>query len=260
MNLPHPKLCPNIHGRPVSDHTEWVGEEYEKKREAVLKHYDNAVVKTTKFLDAKTETELRRSYKFWIDDNIAIREQFEQIGDGNEAHNRYRELFPEQGQFFRCLKEAPMDDVKEMQEGWEWMRGCFLWIQMDGTYSVSDHDFGRTNSKKERAPQATQSSEEETAQQSNHSSTEYDQESNDESSQSQWATRPEVSLKQPWTVAPGETIPLALRIVSLHRSTKETNNSATGIPMGPRILGRMAGVHLYTFKPQNLPHSVSFPP
>lgn len=42
MNLPDPKLYPNIHSRPVwdppvLDYTEWMGEEYEKKREAVLK-------------------------------------------------------------------------------------------------------------------------------------------------------------------------------------------------------------------------------
>lgn len=57
----------------------------------------------------------------------------EHFGDGNEAHNRYWELFPEQIQFFRCLKEALMDDVKEMQEEWGRTRGCCLWKQVDGT-------------------------------------------------------------------------------------------------------------------------------
>lgn len=51
---------------PIFDYSAWIGEEYEKQREAVLKYYKGDVVKTTKFFDLDVEADLMEDYYNWI--------------------------------------------------------------------------------------------------------------------------------------------------------------------------------------------------
>ena len=64
----------NADGRPVWDppifsYDHLIGEEYEQKRKAYLKHNNNDVVKTTEMLDAGIEYDLFELYGKWIDDS-----------------------------------------------------------------------------------------------------------------------------------------------------------------------------------------------
>ena len=69
--LPGPKLSPNVSGQPVCGkpiliYAHLIGEEYEKKREALMLYYDNDVVKTTQYLDKKDEMHLLYRYQRWM--------------------------------------------------------------------------------------------------------------------------------------------------------------------------------------------------
>ena len=66
---PLPQDC-NIDGRPVWEppilnYSYLIGEEYEQKREAVLKYCDGNVVRTTEILDTQEEYELLNTYRVW---------------------------------------------------------------------------------------------------------------------------------------------------------------------------------------------------
>lgn len=47
-------------------HPDLVGEEYEKRWKAVMKHYDDNVVKAAKYLDVHAVLALLQSYMEWV--------------------------------------------------------------------------------------------------------------------------------------------------------------------------------------------------
>lgn len=85
----------NADGRPVCeppifDYSALIGEEYDKKRDAVLKYTAHDVVRTTKIIDAVTESDLLRKYWDWMEDmEISARDDkdaeqeawFKRLGD-----------------------------------------------------------------------------------------------------------------------------------------------------------------------------------
>lgn len=80
---------------PVLDYTNLMGDEYDKRREALLRHYKGDVVKTTKYLDTHKETLMLVRYRVWIGKELE--------GDWM-AKDQPRALFFEQ-----LLEEAGLD-------------------------------------------------------------------------------------------------------------------------------------------------------
>lgn len=94
----------NCDGRPVweppiLDYSEWIGEKYEKKREAMLKWTNGDVARTTDIMDVDTEFDLLWEYKGWAEDHAhsavdsESRKFFEGLGleVGRDCHVVWRE-------------------------------------------------------------------------------------------------------------------------------------------------------------------------
>lgn len=115
--------APNADGRPVweppvFDYSEWIDqEEYEKKREAMLKWTNGDVARTTDIMDIDTEFGLLSEYWCWAGDNA------------ESAVNS------ESRQFFKGLHQELYRDCNFVFDEWGSLGGVIVYkLNKDGTY------------------------------------------------------------------------------------------------------------------------------
>lgn len=99
----------------------WIGDEFEKQREAALKFYSDDVVKTTKFFDLDVEADLLEDYHDWIViGNIYGRNPLDKT-----------DVYP----FYQDLRREPMIDRRQVEEELLTL-DTILGMESDGTYVV----------------------------------------------------------------------------------------------------------------------------
>lgn len=118
----------NLDGRPVWEppafcYDHLIGEEYEKKRESLMKYTNNDAVHTTKIMDTKTEADILSMYSGWLMSNIVEG----QDGDDFEVLHRT-------GFYLGLAKEVFRDFVDV--DGEFKKLGVAMWRSYDGTYST----------------------------------------------------------------------------------------------------------------------------
>lgn len=104
---------------PIFDYSWLIGEEYEKKREAMLEYTGGDVTRTTDIMDVDTEFELLYEYHGWIQSNV---------DSGDDAESR---------QFLEGLWKEVGKDKDDVFEEWEGFDGGIIYRRCeDGTYTV----------------------------------------------------------------------------------------------------------------------------
>lgn len=123
--IPQPlPITPRPDGRPVweppiLDYLELIGEEYEKKREAVMKYTSDDVVWTTKLMDIYTEDQLLWKYFRWVDEEVR-----KAVEAGVETQH-----------FLVSLKEDVLYDGEVVEDEWKGKGGMsFIRSLVDGKW------------------------------------------------------------------------------------------------------------------------------
>lgn len=128
--LPH---CRNSDGRPVweppiFDYSDMIDQDdYDRRREALLKYYLGDVVKTTKFLDLNIESRLLSRHEEWV---LHEARAMSEKGDMEEG-------------FFVGLRRELNKDEEEVRVEYKNL-GIYLSKWWDGSYSVVEDEVSST--------------------------------------------------------------------------------------------------------------------
>ena len=205
----------NCDGRPVLeppifDYSQWIGEEYEQKRKALMKYVGDDVAKTTRFMDLDTETGLLIEYRNWTENSFK---------SASDAENM---------RFFRGLWKEMRSDENDVLIQWCDQPVVYFKKNEDGTYTAGTfkelypHIYGTNNENTNKPPSQpcdhdTQSS---TSSTSNHGPSqnlapsihEEAADAEDEDDSRSWFTASSSTSSSPSMAA---TRPLSLRLTSL---------------------------------------------
>lgn len=117
-----------------------IDEEYEKRRESVMRYTKNDVVRTTKIMDLQAESDVLWMYTCYLNTAV-VDSQNEALDDhGNsksESVDFYEGLWKEVYSDFQELgKECREDDVMQMRhEDGTWETTEVVWVTKDGSMS-----------------------------------------------------------------------------------------------------------------------------
>ena len=118
-----------------------IGEEYEKKRESVMKYTGNDVVRTTKIMDLQTEKQVLWMYTCYINTALVDSQCVAGAGSLNpksESLAFYEELWTEvYSDFEEVGNECEEDDVTQQRnEDGTWETTEIVWVTKDGSVPV----------------------------------------------------------------------------------------------------------------------------